>query len=273
MNNLHRPIKLHNGVEIPRIGFGTFKIEDGNIVINAVKAALDSGYRLIDTASIYGNEKGVGRAIEESGIPREDISLATKVWNTDQGYESTLSAFDESLERLRTEYLDMYLIHWPKPLSIETWKAMEKLYKDGKVRAIGVSNFMIHHLEPLLASCEIIPMLNQVELHPQFPQDELREFCKKYNIVIESWGPLMQGRIFEVKLMKELSAKYNKTIAQVALRWHLQLGVISIPKSTKPERIKSNIDIFDFEISDEDMKRIESLKGDRIGAHPDKINF
>ena len=266
-------MKLNNGIEIPRIGFGTFKIEDGDTVINTVKAALDFGYRLIDTASIYGNEKGVGRAIEESNIPRKDIFLTSKIWNADQGYESTFEALGESLEKLKTDYLNLYLIHWPKPLSIETWNAMEKLYADGKVKAIGISNFMIHHLEPLLKEGEIVPMVNQVELHPQFPQEQLRKFCKVRNIIIESWGPLMQGQVFEVELMKELSRKYNKSIAQVTLRWHLQLGVISIPKSTKSDRIKSNIDIFDFEISDEDMKRIETLKGDRIGAHPDKIDF
>jgi diketogulonate reductase-like aldo/keto reductase len=273
MNNLQKPMKLNNGIEIPRIGFGTFKIEDGNTVIDTVKIALDSGYRLIDTASIYGNEKGVGRAIEQSNIPREDIFLTSKIWNTDQGYESTFEAFEESLEKLKTDYLDLYLIHWPKPLSTETWNAMEKLYANGKIRAIGISNFMIHHIEPLLKECEIVPMVNQVELHPQFPQEKLRDFCKEHSIIIKSWGPLMQGRVFEVELMKELSQKYNKSIAQVTLRWHLQLGVISLPKSTKPERIKSNIGIFDFEISDEDMKRIETLKGDRIGIHPDKIDF
>lgn len=273
MNNLQKTIKLNNGVSIPRIGFGTYLIENGDMVINSVKTALDTGYRLIDTASIYGNEKGVGKAIEESGIPREDIFLTSKVWNTDQGYESALAAFEESLQRLRTDYLDMYLIHWPKPLSGETWKAMEKLYKDGRVKAIGVSNFMIHHLELLLESCEIIPMVDQVELHPQFPQGKLREFCREHDIAVEAWAPLMKGKVFHIELMKELSEKNGKTIAQITLRWHYQLGHIAIPKSSKPERIRSNIDIFNFEISDEDMKQIEVLKGERIGPHPDKIDF
>ncbi|MEJ2567419.1 MAG: aldo/keto reductase, partial [candidate division WOR-3 bacterium] len=232
-----------------------------------------AGYRLIDTASIYGNEKGVGRGIEESDIPREEIFLTSKVWNTEQGYENTLRAFEASLERLRTDYLDLYLIHWPKPASSETWKALERLYRSGKVKAIGVSNFMIHHLESLLESCEIIPMVDQVELHPQFPQDELRKFCGEHGIVVEAWGPLMQGKVFHVPLMKALSEKYGKKIAQITLRWHYQLGHVAIPKSSKPERIRSNIDIFDFEISDEDMKKIETLKGERIGPHPDRIAF
>ncbi len=273
MGNLQEPIRLRNGVAIPRIGFGTYLIEDGDMVSRAVKTALDVGYRLIDTASIYGNEKVVGRAIEESDISREDIFLTSKVWNSEQGYESTLRAFEASLERLKTDYLDLYLIHWPKPISEKTWKALEKIYKNGKVKAIGVSNFMIHHLEPLLESCEISPMVDQVELHPQFPQGKLRAFCREQDIVVEAWGPLMQGKVFHVELMKELSEKYGKTIAQITLRWHYQLGHVAIPKSSKPERIRSNIDIFDFEISDEDMKRIETLKGERIGAHPDKINY
>jgi diketogulonate reductase-like aldo/keto reductase len=273
MNNLEESIKLRNGISIPRIGFGTYLIEDGETVIRAVKTALEVGYRHIDTASIYGNEKGIGRAIEESDVKREDIFLTSKVWNTEQGYNETLEAFENSLERLRTDYLDLYLIHWPKPISGETWKAMEKIYKVGRVKAIGVSNFMVHHLEPLLESCEITPMVDQVELHPQFPQDKLREFCREHDIVVEAWGPLMQGKVFHVELMKELSKKYGKTIAQITLRWHCQLGHVAIPKSSKPERIESNVDIFDFKISDEDMKKIETLKGERIGGHPDKIDF
>lgn len=273
MSSLEESIKLRNGIEIPRIGFGTYLIEDGEPVIRAVKTALEAGYRLIDTASVYGNEKGVGRAIEESRVKREDIFLTSKVWNTEQGYKKTLTAFEHSLERLRTDYLDLYLIHWPKPISDDTWSALEELYRVGRAKAIGVSNFMIHHLEPLLESCEIIPMVDQVELHPQFPQYELREFCGEHDIIVEAWGPLMQGKIFDKELMKELSKKYNKTIAQITLRWHCQLGHVAIPKSSTPERIKSNIDIFDFEISDEDMKKIETLKGERIGGHPDKIDF
>jgi diketogulonate reductase-like aldo/keto reductase len=269
--NLLETITLNNGVKIPKIGFGTFKVENGNDTINSVKKALEIGYRHIDTAAIYGNEEGVGQAIKESGVPREEIFLVSKVWNSEQGYDTTIKAFEESLKRLQTDYLDMYLIHWAKPKNRETWKALETLYKEGKIKAIGVSNFEIHHLEDLLEVAEIIPVVNQVELHPQFPQEELREYCKKHNIAIEAWGPLMQGKIFEIPLMKELSIKYNKSIAQIALRWHYQQDIITIPKSIKPERIESNIDIFDFEISEEDMEKIKNLKGERIGLAPDMV--
>ncbi|MDN5303939.1 MAG: methylglyoxal/glyoxal reductase [Fusobacteriaceae bacterium] len=269
--NLLETITLNNGVKIPKIGFGTFKVENGNDTINSVKKALEVGYRHIDTAAIYGNEEGVGIAIKESGVPREEIFLVSKVWNSEQGYDTTIKAFEESLKRLQTDYLDMYLIHWAKPKNRETWKALETLYKEGKIKAIGVSNFEIHHLEDLLEVAEIIPVVNQVELHPQFPQEELREYCKKHNIAIEAWGPLMQGKIFEIPLMKELSIKYNKSIAQIALRWHYQQDIITIPKSIKPERIESNIDIFDFAISAEDMEKIKTLKGERIGLAPDMV--
>jgi diketogulonate reductase-like aldo/keto reductase len=273
MNKLTETLTLHNGVKIPKIGFGTFRIQDGKEVINAIKNALNVGYRHIDTASAYNNETGIGKAIKESEISRKDIFLVSKVLNADQGYESTLKAFEASINRLQVEYLDAYLIHWPKPLSNDTWKAMETLYKDGKIRAIGVSNFMIHHLETLLDKCEIVPMLNQIELHPQFPQEDLQNFCSKHNIIIEAWAPLMQGKIFNIELMKDLSKKYKKSIAQIALRWLYQLNIVSIPKSSNPERIKNNVAIFDFTLSDEDMERIKTLKGDRIGPHPDKINF
>jgi diketogulonate reductase-like aldo/keto reductase len=269
--NLLETITLNNGVKIPKIGFGTFKVDNGNDTINSVKKALEVGYRHIDTAAIYGNEEGVGIAIKESGVPREEIFLVSKVWNSEQGYDTTIKAFEESLKRLQTDYLDMYLIHWAKPKNRETWKALETLYKEGKIKAIGVSNFEIHHLEDLLEVAEIIPVVNQVELHPQFPQEELREYCKKHNIAIEAWGPLMQGKIFEIPLMKELSIKYNKSIAQIALRWHYQQDIITIPKSIKPERIESNIDIFDFAISAEDMEKIKTLKGERIGLAPDMV--
>jgi diketogulonate reductase-like aldo/keto reductase len=269
--NLLETITLNNGVKIPKIGFGTFKVENGNDTINSVKKALEVGYRHIDTAAIYGNEEGVGIAIKESGVPREEIFLVSKVWNSEQGYDTTIKAFEESLKRLQTDYLDMYLIHWAKPKNRETWKALETLYKEGKIKAIGVSNFEIHHLEDLLEVAEIIPVVNQVELHPQFSQEELREYCKKHNIAIEAWGPLMQGKIFEIPLMKELSIKYNKSIAQIALRWHYQQDIITIPKSIKPERIESNIDIFDFAISAEDMEKIKTLKGERIGLAPDMV--
>lgn len=265
---------LSNGVKMPWLGFGTFKVPEGKVVEEAVKEALRLGYRHIDTAAIYKNEEGVGQAIKDSGVPREEIFLVSKVWNTDQGYESTLKAFETSLKKLQTDYLDLYLIHWPKALNKETWKALEKLYKEGRVKAIGVSNFKLHHLEELLEDAEIIPMVNQVEFHPQFPQTEIMEICKKHNIQLEAWGPLMQGKIFEILLMKELAEKYNKTISQIALRWDLQMGVVTIPKSITPERIKENMNIFDFEISKEDMDRIAQLNiGERIGPDPDHITF
>jgi diketogulonate reductase-like aldo/keto reductase len=199
---------------------------------------LKLGYRHIDTAAIYENEEAVGVGIKESKVPREEIFLTSKVWNDDQGYENTLKAFDLSLKKLGTNYLDLYLIHWPKTLNKDTWRAMEKLYKEGKIKAIGVSNFKVHHLEDLLETAEIVPMVNQVEYHPQFPQTETHEFCKEHNIQLEAWGPLMQGKIFNIELMKELSSKYGKTIAQIALKWDLQMGVVTIPKSVTPSRIK-----------------------------------
>ncbi len=264
---------LFNGIKMPWLGFGTFKVENGDIAKNAVLEALKVGYRHIDTAAIYGNEESVGKAIKESGIQRKEIFLVSKVWNTDQGYDTTLAAFQKSLERLDTDYLDLYLIHWPKDKNRETWKALEKLYKEKRVKAIGVSNFKIHHLEELMHNSEIIPMVNQVECHPQFPQDDVKEFCDKHHIQLESWGPLMQGKIFDKKILIDLANKYQKTVAQIALRWQIQRGVVVIPKSITPERIKSNSEIFDFTITQEDMELIKGLKGERIGRDPDKIPF
>lgn len=275
MKNLLESMELSNGIRIPKLGFGTFKVENGEETVNSVKHALKVGYRHIDTARIYDNEESVGLGIKESGVSRKDIFLVTKVWNSDLGYEKTKTAFYKSLERLQTDYLDLYLIHWPKEKekNIGAWKAMEELYKEGKIKAIGVSNFNIHHLEELMKEAEIMPMINQVELHPQFPQDALREFCLKNNIAVEAWGPLMQGKIFEIDLIKNLAQKYKKTVSQIALRWHYQLGIITIPKSIKVERIIENADIFDFEISKDDMIKIEALKGERIGPDPDTISF
>lgn len=265
---------LNNGIKMPQLGFGTFRVEDGRQTVDAVRAALELGYRHIDAAAIYDNEESVGQGIKESGVPREEIFITSKVWNTDQGYENTLNAFELSLKKLGTDYLDLYLIHWPKELNKETWRALEKLYKDGKVRAIGVSNFKEHHLEDLMKDAEIKPMVNQVEFHPQLAQPELLKFCKENNIQVEAWGPLMQGQLFKLDLIKELSEKYKKTEAQIVLRWDIQQGVVTIPKSINPERIKSNSEIFDFELSEEDMQRISMLNtGKRIGPDPDNINF
>ena len=275
ITDLQGTFELHNGVHMPYFGVGVYLSKDGSEVINAVKDALNHGYRHIDTAAIYDNEDGVGQGIKESDVAREDVFLVSKVWNTDQGYDSTLHAFDASLERLGTDYLDLYLIHWPKgELSKETWKALERLYKEKRVRSIGVSNFLQHHLEDLLPSVEIVPMVNQMEFHPYLVQQDLLDFCNSKGIQYEAWSPLMQGHIFDLEVMKDLAAKYNKTIAQMVLRWDLQKGVVTIPKSSKKERIIANADLFDFEISQEDMNLLDGLdQGKRFGPDPDNFDF
>ena len=267
--------KLNNGVEMPWLGLGVFRSEEGTEVENAVLAALSNGYRSIDTAAIYHNEKGVGKAIKASGIQREEIFLTTKVWNSDQGYQSTFEAFNQSIEKLETDYIDLYLIHWPKgKKSVDTWKAMEELYKRGKIRAIGVSNFLVHHLEDFLPECNISPMVNQVEFHPELIQPDLLEYCKKKGIQMEAWSPIMKGRVNTIPVIKGLANKYKKTPVQVVLRWDIQKGIVTIPKSVTPERIISNADVFDFELSAEDMDKINQLdQNKRIGFHPDSIPF
>jgi diketogulonate reductase-like aldo/keto reductase len=276
MNHLQSTTTLHNGVKMPWLGLGVFKVKDGEEVVSSIKAAIEVGYRSIDTAAIYENEEGVGQAIAEANIPREELFITSKVWNSNQGYETTLAAFDESMEKLGLEYLDLYLIHWPVPAEgkyMETWKAFEKLYKDGKVRAIGVSNFQIHHLEDLMANCEIKPMINQVEYHPRLTQKPLHEFCKNNQIQLEAWSPLMQGHLLENPTLVDIAAKYNKSTAQVILRWDLQNEVVTIPKSITPKRIAENADVFDFELTQEEMEKINALNEDkRIGPNPDEFN-
>ncbi|TXC93460.1 aldo/keto reductase [Metabacillus litoralis] len=276
MNGLQSTTTLHNGVKMPWFGLGVFQVEDGEVVVNSITAAIEAGYRSIDTAAIYGNEEGVGSAIAKSSVPREELFITTKVWNGNQGFEETLAAFDESMEKLGLDYLDLYLVHWPVPEHgkyIETWKALEKLYKDGRVRAIGVSNFKEHHLQDLFDSCEIKPMVNQVEYHPRLTQTALHEFCKQNGIQLEAWSPLMQGGLLDEPLLVDLANKYNKSTAQVILRWDLQNGVVTIPKSVKAHRIKENANIFDFELTQEDMEKISSLNQDkRIGPDPDEFN-
>jgi methylglyoxal/glyoxal reductase len=273
--SLKDTVKLHNGVEMPWFGLGVFKVENGSEATESVKAAIKNGYRSIDTAAVYKNEEGVGIGIKESGVAREELFITSKVWNEDQGYETTLAAFEKSLERLQLDYLDLYLIHWPgKDKYKDTWRALEKLYKDGKIRAIGVSNFQVHHLEELLKDAEIKPMVNQVEFHPRLTQKELRDYCKAQGIQLEAWSPLMQGQLLDNEVLTQIAEKHNKSVAQVILRWDLQHEVVTIPKSIKEHRIIENADIFDFELSQEDMNKIDALnKDERVGPNPDELLF
>ncbi|MFC7440450.1 aldo/keto reductase [Laceyella putida] len=268
-------VVLNNGVKMPWLGLGVYKAQEGSEVERAVEVALQTGYRSVDTAAFYQNEAGVGNAIKRSGIPRENLFVTTKVWNTDQGYETTLTAFETSRKKLGLDYLDLYLIHWPvKGLFKETWRALEKLYRDGWVRAIGVSNFHIHHLEELLRDSEVTPMVNQVEFHPLLTQQELRHFCRMQSIQFEAWSPLMRGNVVNQPVLMELAEKYQKTPAQLVLRWDLQHEVVTIPKSVTPSRIVENADIFDFEISTEDMEKLDGLnRNQRFGQNPDHFKF
>ena len=250
---------LSNGIKMPSIGFGTYKSGSDEETAKIVKYALNIGYRQIDTASFYGNEVGIGNGIKESRINREDIFLVTKLWNDDHGYDKTIEAFNKSLERLQVNYIDLYLVHWPNKLNSETWKAFEYLYKTGKVKAIGVCNFKIGHLEELKKTAEIMPMVNQIEIHPQSSKNDMLSYCEENNIQLVAWSPIMRGKLFSNDLMIDLAEKYKKTIAQIILRWHVQRGIIPIPKSSNEERIKENLSIFDFELSNDDMKTIDLL--------------
>ena len=268
-------VKLYNGVEMPWLGLGVHRAGSGSEVIAAIQCALQAGYRSIDTATYYQNEHSVGNAILESGISREEIFLTTKVWNSDQGYHTTIKVFEESLEKLRTNYLDLYLIHWPQAgTTFETWKAMEELYEKGLIRAIGVCNFLIPHLKRLMENSRIKPMVNQFEFHPELVQPELLQFCKENQIQPEAWRPIMKGRVNELPLLQQLSEKYQKSPVQIVLRWDIQKGVVTIPKSVTPERIVHNADIFDFEISAEDVARIDALnRNARMGEDPNQIKI
>lgn len=272
MKEKEKYMALNNGVKIPRLGLGTYNINEINILKDVINEGINIGYRHIDTASFYKNEEGIGNAIKESSIDRKELFITDKVWNSDQGYEKTLKAFKKSVKNLKTDYLDLYLIHWPQKLSNETWKALEWLYKEGYVRAIGVSNFSINHLKNLIETAEILPAINQIEFHPRLVQEQLMEFCQKYNIKIEAWSPLMRGLVFQISILKEIAKKYNKTVSQIVLRWNLQMNIITIPKTTTLSRIKENADIFDFEIEKEDMYKIKKLNDKyRIGMEPDEV--
>ncbi|MGV3466777.1 MAG: aldo/keto reductase [Heyndrickxia sp.] len=269
-------VTLNNGVKMPQLGFGVWQVRDDEAT-EAVAKALEVGYRSIDTAMIYQNEKGVGEALKQSSVPREELFITTKVWNSDQGYENTLKAFDASLERLGLDYVDLYLIHWPTPefdQYVDTYKALEKLYKDGRVKAIGVCNFNIEHLERILSECEVKPVLNQVECHPFLSQTELKDFCAKHDIFVEAWSPLQQGgEVLKDETIQKIAQAHSKSPAQVVLRWHLQNNSIVIPKSVTPSRIEENFNVFDFELTAEEMAEINKLnRNERKGADPATMN-
>lgn len=269
-------VTLNNGLTMPQLGFGVWQVPDAE-AYSAVTTAIEAGYRSIDTARLYDNEKGTGRAIADSGVAREDIFLTTKLWNDDQGYDKALKAFDASLERLGTEYVDLYLIHWPAPerdAYVDTWKALERIHAEGRAKAIGVSNFTARTLERLVGETEVVPAINQIELHPYFSQAGMRAANADKGVLTEAWSPLGQGKgLLDDPVLAELGAKHGKSAAQVVLRWHLQLGNVVIPKSVTPSRIRENFDVFDFELTAEDIDRICSLDRDgRIGPNPDTLN-
>jgi len=263
---------MNNGLQIPQLGFGVFLVPPEETK-QAVTEALEAGYRLIDTAQGYRNEEGVGAAIAESDVPRDELFITTKLTNSEQGYDTTLAAFDGSMDKLGIDVLDLFLIHWPLPMFdqyVETWRAFEKLLADGRVRSIGVSNFEIPHLQRLLAETDVTPAVNQIELHPEFPQEDLREFHQQHGILTESWGPLGQGKgLLENPQIVEVAQRKDRTPAQVVLRWHVQLGCVVIPKSVNPDRIRENINIFDFVLDDADMAEISKVRtGERLGGDP-----
>jgi len=267
---------LNNGNKIPSLGLGTYLITNQSDVNTAIEAALKNNFTLIDTAEIYGNEQEIGNSLQKLGTKREELFITSKVWNSEQGYDTTLRSFDRSLKKLQTDYLDLYLIHWPKQKAtmLETWRAMEKLHREGVVKNIGVSNFHKNHLEQLFTVAKIIPAVNQIELQPYLTQKPLREFCKKHDILVEAWSPIAKGSVANDKILQKIGKKHNKTAVQVVLRWHIQLGIVAIPKSANPKRIAESIDIFDFELSSDDMQQICNLnKNMRVGPNPDSFAF
>ncbi len=274
---------LVNGVKIPCIGFGTWQTPNGEVAVSSVLSALEAGYRHIDTAQGYGNEESVGIAVKQSGIDRKELFLTSKLTNSEHGYEKTLAAFETTLEKLGTDYLDLFLIHWPNPIAFRdhwqeanagTWKAFEELYRSKRIRAIGISNFRPRHMEELSRTAEIAPMVNQIRLCPGDTQDEVVEYCRAHNILLEAYSPLGVGKIFEVPEMKALAEKYQKSIAQICIRWSLQRGYLPLPKSVTPSRIRENTQVFDFELDSSDVQLIADLKG-CVGysSDPDTTTF
>lgn len=283
MNSLTDTYVLNNGIKIPCIGFGTWQTPEGEIAYESVKIALECGYRHIDTAAMYGNESSVGRAIKESSIKREDIFITSKLGNTQHGYEETKEAFLQTLNNLGTDYLDLYLIHWPNPIKYRdswqsanagSWKAMEEFYEQGKIRALGISNFLPHHIDALLETAKVKPAVNQIRLCPGLTQDNLAAYCKGLDILLEAYSPLGTGKIFNVAEMQELAAKYGKSIAQIGIRWSLQMGYLPLPKSVTPSRIRENAEVFDFSLTEEDVRLIAGLTECCGGVtDPDHTNF
>lgn len=280
---LNKTVKLRNGYEIPSIGFGTWQTPDGCTAVSAVKEAVSDGYTHIDTAAVYGNERSIGKAIKEVGIDREKLFITSKLWNTERGYDKTIAAFEKTLSDLQLEYLDLYLIHWTanakqfpnwREINDKTWRAFETLYKQGKIKSIGVSNFKKSHLEALIYGCEIKPMINQIEFHPGFMQEETIAFCRENGIAIEAWSPLGTGKMLQNDTLKAIAEKYRVSVAQLCIRWCLQNDVIPLPKSVTPNRIQENINVYGFEISAEDMQEINNMEYcGGSGLDPDEIDF
>ena len=282
MDSIQDCYVLSNGIKIPCVGFGTWKLPNGQSTVDIIKAAIDCGYRHIDTAFAYQNEYSVGEAVRECGLKRSELFITSKLDNPDHGYENTIKEFDMTMTNLGIDYLDLYLIHWPIPLSYRdcwkemnegTWKAFEELYQEGKIKAIGVSNFLEHHIDALLETANIAPMVDQLELHPQYPQRDAVNYCKEKRIILEAWSPLIKGQM-DHPILKELAQKYNKTAAQILLRWSIQHGFLPLPKTSTIERMKENADIFDFELSLDDIEAMKALEMYGLtGAHPDSAPF
>jgi methylglyoxal/glyoxal reductase len=273
LHSLADTVEIAPGVAINRLGLGTYRADEGPDVQREIRYGLSIGYRTIDTASLYGNEQSVGETVRESGIPREEVFVATKLWNTDQGYDSALSAFDRSLERLGFDHVDLYLVHWPIAEKMrDTWRAMEDILASGRTRAIGVCNFLVHHLDELSAFANVPPTLDQIEHHPRLQQPELVEYCREHGIAVQAWAPIMRGRVSLVPELVHIAQSHDKTPAQVTLRWILQRGVITIPKSIHERRVAENADVYDFALSESEMAMIESLdRGERIGPDPNRF--